>query len=553
MDIYSSIPYKRNYYYINATNGEIVFENAIIKHIEGVATTRYSGTRTIQTEAEGGSFKLKDNTRGNGIITYNANNTFLSGSSSTITDFIDNDNNWTASEYDNTNKDNAALDAHWGAEMTYDYFLDKFNRNSYDNNGSVIKNYVHFGIDNAGAAWDPSDEIMTYGDGVYPRDAVVSLDAIGHEIAHGICEYTANLVYSYESGAINESLSDIWGAMVEYYAAPEKNTYLIGEDFYLNNKHLRSMSNPKSVHSYKQQPDTYLAEDHFWHPDTNFEDFGGVHTNSGVMNFWFYLLAEGGAGQNDNGDDYFLTGIGKENASKIVYRAERLYFNSTTSFFQARELTMQAAADLFGETTTIKVANAWHAVGVGDYISSSSHYITGPTQITPGTGGIYTLNPYVGATDYEWVIPTGCTNTYYCWEIIQGQGTNAALIHGGNTGFHDIICNIYSNDHLMASQSIRVKVQDPYTGTGGGGVEDPCGDLGIVYGLIYPPVPCDDDYGISASESYFKEFVIFDMSGRKILTLNNVNRVDLNYLANGLYIIKALLNTNEILTKKIVK
>lgn len=547
MPIYATVPLKYHYYYIDANTGDIVFENPIIKHADGIAQTRYSGTRTIQTEAVSNGFRLKDDTRGNGIITYNANNTILAGNNNTVTEFVDNDNNWTAAEYNNTSKDNAALDAHWGAAKTYDYFLNKHNRNSYDNNGGTILGYVHYGINFPGASWEPVDEFMRYGDGSGFRDAVVSLDVVGHEIAHGICGHTADLAYWKESGAINESLSDIWGAMVEHYAAPEKSTYLIGEDIYSNGRFIRSMSHPNSIFADNPQPDTYLGT--YWHDvnDTS-SDNGGVHINSGVMNYWFYLLAEGGSGTNDKGDEYNLTGIGKEDAAKIVYRAEKLYFTSTTGYFQAREMTMQAAADLFGEMTTIKVANAWYAVGVGNEIQYGSHYITGPTQITPGTGGFYTFVPYVGATHYQWVIPTGCTNNIYCWEIVQGQGTNTALIYGGNTGVQNIACKIYSNSSLMATLFITVNVQNPYNGGG----SNPCGELGS-YGIIYPPVPCNGGNGIDATERYFIEFTIFDMAGRKILDLSNVDSVDLNFLSKGIYLINARTNTNEIFTKKIAK
>jgi hypothetical protein len=305
------------------------------------------------------------------------------------------------------------------------------------------------------------------------------------------------------------------------------------------------MSNPKSIHTEDRQPDTYLGE--FYQPENIPDDNGGIHINSGVMNYWFYLLAEGGSGTNDNGDSYSLNGIGKENASKIVYRAEKLYFNYTTSFYQARELTMQAAADLFGEDTTIKVANAWYAVGVGNFIPFGSHYITGPTQITPGTGGMYSIQPYISATNYEWIVPTGCA--YYCWEIVQGQGSNAAIIHGGNIGIQNIVCNIYSNNNLVGTHSINVNVQNP----NGGGGNNPCGDLGFNNGIIYPPEPCEGGNGIAASESYFAEFIIYDMTGREILNLKNVESIDLSYLSNGLYILKARLNTNEIITKKILK
>ena len=117
-DIYATKPFSRNYYYIDANTGVILYTNPIIKHIEGTATTRYSGQRTIETEQVNRQFGLRDNTRGNGITTYNNFN--LTAHSNTH--YADNDNNWTALEYNNAQNDNAALDAHWGSEMTYDYF-----------------------------------------------------------------------------------------------------------------------------------------------------------------------------------------------------------------------------------------------------------------------------------------------------------------------------------------------------------------------------------------------------------------------------------------------
>lgn len=163
---------------------------------------------------------------------------------------------------------------------------------------------------------------------------------------------TAGLVYAKESGAINESLSDIWGAMVEFFAAPEKGTYLMGEDFCISVNALRSMSNPKQFN----QPDTYGGTNWFNHngcvPNPFFNDNCGVHTNSGVMNRWFHLLAEGGSGNNDNGLAYNITSIGKVKAANIVYLAETAYFIATTDYLQARVATIQAAKDLYGNTWT---------------------------------------------------------------------------------------------------------------------------------------------------------------------------------------------------------
>lgn len=554
-NIYSLKPLSRSFYYVNSSNGKLILEDPIIKHIQGPADTRYSNTRTIETEQVGGQFRLRDNTRGNGIHTLNANHVFFDSSGnldlSNALDFIDNNNNWTSTEYDNTNKDNGALDAHWGAEMTYDYFFTNHNRNSIDNNGYLLRNYVHVGNNWENAAWD--GERMLYGDGNTTFDILTSIDVIGHEIGHGFCENTANLAYRRESGALNEGLSDIWGSMVENFADPLKDTYLIGEEIVLSGGSLRSMSNP----NLRNQPDTYEGD--FWlNPEcgtpTRFNDYCGVHTNSGVLNFWFYLLAEGGSGINDNNDFYSIDGIDKTKASKIVYRAESVYFTSTTNYHQARNLTIQASDDLYGANSTesYNVANAWYAVGVGNQPQQVSHYISGPTQMTPGTGGFYTLNPYSDATNYVWSIPTGCTYGY-CWQIVQGQGTNSALIHGGSTGVFDITCTIYNGSSVIGNQYITVNVQNPYNGGGSTNTDD-CVEMPMINGVIYPPVDCStNNFGLTSENTYFKSIVVYDFVGKIILQLKNSDNLNISNLSNGIYIIKAQLNNGKIITKKILK
>ncbi|MFV0266448.1 MAG: M4 family metallopeptidase [Draconibacterium sp.] len=228
-DIYALRPMSRKNYYVNAENGKIILEDAIIKHIRGTAYTIYSGQRAIETQQSGSSFRLRDYSRGNGVETYNLN----TGSSyTTAADFTDNDNIWTTAEFHNSNKDATALDAHWGAMMTYDYFSQTHSRNSIDNNGYQLKNYVNtdltgFGFENSdNAFWDGN--VMTYGMGT-SLGSLVSLDIIAHEIGHGLDEHTSDLIYERESGAIDEGLSDIWGSMVEFFAAPGKQTYNVGE------------------------------------------------------------------------------------------------------------------------------------------------------------------------------------------------------------------------------------------------------------------------------------------------------------------------------------
>ena len=126
---------------------------------------------------------------------------------------------------------------------------------------------------------------MTYGDGSGSYNPFCALDIAGHEIGHGLMDYTANLVYSYESGALNESFSDIWGTAVEFYGKFSQANWQVGEDIGVT---LRDMSDPKSY----GDPDTYQGTNWATGPADN----GGVHTNSGVQNFWFYLLTVGGTG-----------------------------------------------------------------------------------------------------------------------------------------------------------------------------------------------------------------------------------------------------------------
>ncbi|MDX9697909.1 MAG: M4 family metallopeptidase, partial [Bacteroidales bacterium] len=304
VDIYASKPLSRDYIYVDAQTGEIVHTNSIIKKAAatGSAATRYSGTKSISTDSYNGAYRLRDVTRGNGIYTYNCK----TGTSYTAAvDFTDANNSWT--EYNNTAKDNGALDAHWAGMVTYDYFKNIHGRNSFDGNGALMKTYVHYDKNYENAYWNGS--VFTFGDGASTFDILTSLDVFGHEFGHAVCTYTCDLTYSKEPGALNEAFSDIWGCAIEYHYAPEKDNWLMGEDIgYV----LRSISDPKS----KSLPDTYKGT--YW--VTTSSDYYGVHTNNGPFCYWFYLISVGGSGTNDNGDAYSVSAIGIEKAEKIAYR-----------------------------------------------------------------------------------------------------------------------------------------------------------------------------------------------------------------------------------------
>jgi bacillolysin len=366
-DIYASYPVSRNYVYIDAKSGEVVNIDAIIKHADAVgsAETAYSGTRTITTDSFNGSYRLRETGRGLGIETYNMRN---GGSYTAAVDFTDNDNTWGLTEHA-TNSDNVAHDAHWGAESTYDYWKNVHGRNSYDNAGAKIKSYVHTSLiamgypDNQNAFWNGS--VMTYGDGGSRFRPLTALDVCGHEIGHAVCSNTANLAYQKESGAMNEGFSDIWGACIEYYKDPTKQTWLIGEDIDKSRPSLRSMSNPNA----EGQPDTYGGT--YWKSvvctPSSSNDQCGVHTNSGVLNYWFYLLTVGGSGTNDISNVFSVTGIGIDKAAKIAYRLESVYLTASSTFANARTYGIKSAEDLYGvgSAEALATTNAWYAVGVG--------------------------------------------------------------------------------------------------------------------------------------------------------------------------------------------
>lgn len=466
-DIYAKAPISRDEIFVDANTGEILYKNPIIKHathliseyeveqnakkfekialnkenalftpfVAGSAATRYSGARTIETTQTGlTSFVLNEATRGNGngMVTYNC---LKSNTYSTI-NFTDNNNNWT--EHNNTNKDNAALDAHWGAEMTYDFWKNIFNRNSYDDAGAKIKSYVHYddtpattaGFDNA--FWNGS--VMTYGDGS-SMNVLTALDICGHEIGHAICSYTSDLAYQNQSGAMNEGLSDIWGVCIEQYgrngnlsspvdtASPGTSAiWKIGED--ITSGGLRSISYPRS----KGNPDTFkgtyyttTADDGSCSPSQG-NDNCGVHNNSGVLNHWFYIVTAGKTGTNNapatfgGAFAYNVVGIGMAKSSQITYYAERDYLTANATFMDMRNATIAVANSLYCGTSleVQSVTKAWKAVNVGaNYVGYANDIalktITGGnTSIACGA----TYNPTISFENSGTSVITDVTISY---------------------------------------------------------------------------------------------------------------------------------------------
>ena len=426
-DIYAIEPLSRDYVYVDAANGLVLYKAPIIKHANrkieqshenlkpkleknnkgfnhsiletGNAETRYSGTREIGTSLINNTYQLKDTSRGAIIETLNLNRR---EDLRNITPFTDNDNNWTTAEHRNQNNDDVALDAHWGVTKTYDYFFSNFNRNSYDNAGTTLKSYVHYGNNVDNAFWSGAE--MLFGDGDTSFTPLTALDVTAHELGHAVCDATADLMYQRESGALNEGFSDIWGAIVEHHVAPEKSPFLIGEDIALSSRgFMRSMANPKLSGG----PDTYKGinwvaanlDEGCYNPIYELNDYCGVHTNSSILNHWFYILVNGKNGTNDLGNAYDVTGIGWDNAAQIVYLIETAYLNQRSDYLHTRNSAIDAAIQLFGENSAERIAvqDAFYAVGIG------GKYRTDPDVIAPSVpANLSASNTTGNATTLSW-------------------------------------------------------------------------------------------------------------------------------------------------------
>ena len=275
----------------------------------------------------------------------------------------------------------SAADIHWGMERTYDFYKEFFERDSYDDEGAPIINlmylpddymegtfFVGCALNNASAMSAPPYP-MIYGSGDISCRPVVELSVMAHEYTHLITTATANLAYIGESGALNESFSDLMAISVKKYVKGNDASWKIGEGIMLEIPNLRDMAYPKLSADGDELvcPDTYEGE--YWRdPDDLSSDNGGVHYNSGVQNKWYYLLTDGGTGTNDNGYSYDITGIGIEKSQQIAYLTLTEYATEESQYADIRLASYTAAQDIFGDESVEAqtVLQAWDAVGVID-------------------------------------------------------------------------------------------------------------------------------------------------------------------------------------------
>ncbi|MFG2136104.1 M4 family metallopeptidase [Streptomyces sp. NPDC048650] len=340
----------------DADSGKKLFQYDEIR--TGKGESEFSGPVELGTTKEGSGYTLTDKERGGHKTTNLENSESGDGKA-----FTDDDDKWGTGKPDDPQT--AAVDAHYGAAETWDYYKEVHGRAGIKGDGKGASSRVHYGNNYVNAFWDDSCFCMTYGDGEGNKAPLTAIDVAAHEMSHGVTSATANLTYSGESGGLNEGTSDIFGTSVEFYAKNDKDPgdYLIGEKIDINGDGtpLRYMDKPSKD---GQSQDN-------WDSST-----GGLdpHYSSGVANHFFYLLSEGSGPKEIGGVKYDsptadgkkVEGIGRDKAEKIWFKALTEYMTSNTDYKAAREATVKAATDLYkaGSPEVKGVEAAWTGVAV---------------------------------------------------------------------------------------------------------------------------------------------------------------------------------------------
>jgi bacillolysin len=371
-------------YFIDANDGSIVMTLDAAQRqtaTVGVGTGVLGDQKKMSVASQGGTFFADDLLRPPLLWTIDMHQN-LQRTLDFLNGLIDLNEPDRASDSDNKWTDGATVDAHTYVGYTYDYYYKRFGRKGLDNNNIHLASLVHPVDRNAVLSASPSvlgnfylnafyagDGIMIYGEGL-PSNLRYNgqswtylsggLDVTAHELSHGVTEFTSNLIYQGESGALNESFSDMMGTSVEFFyqpagSGPLRADYLIGEDV-VTPGGLRSMANPSQ----------FGDPDHYSQRYTGPGDNGGVHVNSAIGNQWFYLAIEGGTNRTSG---LGVTGVGsanREQIERVVYRAFTQLMPANATYSTARAVTIQAATDLYGASSaaTRAVTQAWAAMGV---------------------------------------------------------------------------------------------------------------------------------------------------------------------------------------------
>ena len=373
-------------YFVDAKTGAVVFEYSDLQTQSAVgrATGVNGDSKKLSARTGTGGFVAEDLLRPARLRTYD-----MKGNPARVDDILNGVPLATgdlAVDADNTWTDGAVVDAHVFSGYTYDYYFKRFNRRGINDANLTMPTIVHPVSRNDfnqyriiypeffTNAFYAGGGYIVYGVGLPPNVTAsgrtwnfmsAALDIVAHEITHGVTEYTSDLIYFNESGALNESFSDIMATAVEFFFQPAgdgllRADYIVGEDA------VRGSSNPTNGFRSLANPTAYGDPDHYSIRFTGAADNGGVHINSGIPNHAFYLAIEGGVHRLSG---VIVQGVGsanREQIERVFYRAFTQFLTPTSNFAVARVATIQAARDLYGAGSAPEraVSQAWTAVGV---------------------------------------------------------------------------------------------------------------------------------------------------------------------------------------------
>ncbi|PDZ03992.1 peptidase M4 [Bacillus cereus] len=453
-------------YLVNANNGDMLknmVQESDLKiseeHVKSIKESKKSNVKSLTgtgkddlgiirtfgiSEQSNGEYALADYTRGQGIETYDVNyrditfeNRYYPGILATSTSTIFNDPK--------------AVSAHFLATKVYDFYKDKYKRNSFDNKGKKVVSVVH--------AWDSgeTDDPKNWGNAfsanisnvsmlIYGDPMVKAFDIAGHEFTHAVTSSESNLEFSGESGAINEALSDIMGTAIEKYINNGEFNWTIGEQ---TGSVLRNMKNPSAVKFFNGLP---YPDDYSKYSDLNGEDNEGVHFNSSIINKVAYLIAQGGT---QNG--VTVNGIGEDKMFDLFYYANTDELNMTSNFSELRIACLTVATNKYGANSieVEAVQKAFDAAKIKGTVKENEKTaenqvpeLTVPLTITLRVGDTFDPMSNVKAVDKEdgdltnkvkhkGDVDTSKPGTYIVdYSVVNSQGGNAtatqAVIVEGN-------------------------------------------------------------------------------------------------------------------------
>jgi len=479
------------HYLVDAHSGTILQQWDAMRYDApvGLGHSQYSGDVVLNTKYLNSTdgYVLSDTTRGSQphpLYPFTGNETFWVNSAETIIDdFYDADNifgdgaNFTYTNLEtSTNGQTAGVDAHYGAQVTWDMYKNVFGRDGIDDAGTSVASIVHEGFRWDNASWSTDDFTMYYGDG-YSFKTLTCLDVAAHEMSHGVMAFTADLDYSGESGGLNEANSDIMGTMAEFYSKGNGfstasstipstgGNWTIGEQ--LSPEPLRYMYNPSLDGGWSYN---------FWFDGVENDD---VHYSSGIANRFFYFLSQGTGASADYQSAYLskgMAGIGNQKAANIWYTAMKDNVVSTASDYAAvRAATLTSATGLYGAASAEyqAVANAWGAVNVGaaygapdrirvklptyagnlDYFVPSSNASADRYLVLPMGITCQLKASVIGATDPSATWSVGSTGPFYvsAAELLPCSITSGGVITTGS----------YLNATAWVDQVKVTSVEDP--------------------------------------------------------------------------------------------